>query len=166
MLTQLWRKLRPQKTNPLTALMFSLLPGLRGKFMDEGIYDSPQAHLTIYKTSMVLTKYSVTGQTSLLVNPHDVAAAHVHAINYGIYQDNKYPQNVQVWINGVNYTSLLGGPWALSAATYEKEVAIGEILKASTLRQNHRVELRCGAGQGEVEVEVDMLLAVQAIALS
>jgi len=93
-------------------------------------------------------------------------AAHVHAINYGIYQDNKYPQNVQVWINGVNYTSLLGGPWALSAATYEKEVAIGEILKASTLRQNHRVELRCGAGQGEVEVEVDMLLAVQAIALS
>lgn len=114
---------------------------------------------------------SHTHTLSIPAHSHDMAhthsltiAAHVHNINYGIYQDNRYPQQLQIWINGVNYTSLLGGPWALSAAQAEGEVPIGEILKAAgTLRQNHRVELRCGLGQGEVEVEVGMLLAVQAI---
>ena len=113
---------------------------------------------------------SHTHTLSIPAHSHDMSHTHSlslpnhsHGINYGIYQDNRYPQSLQIWINGVNYTSLLGGPWALSAAQAEGEVQIGDILKAGTLRQNHRVELRCGTGQGEVEVEVDMLLAVQAI---
>jgi hypothetical protein len=109
---------------------------------------SPHAHDVTYPT-----------------HTHDVTAA--VTVTYGIYQDTVYPTGLNLYINGVNVSEELGGPWDAGGGITNLELDITSFLVGASggLRQNHVVSVRCASGQGEVEAEVDMLATIQAIAM-
>lgn len=118
-----------------------------------------------------------TGQTTdLQTHDHNIAASgshthdvdvagHNHDLTYGIFLDTVYPQTISVAINGIDVTSALGGPWALTNVGVQIETDITEyIVNASGgLRQNHEVVFTCAAGRGEIEGEIDILASIQPI---
>lgn len=100
---------------------------------------------------------------------HDITIpAHSHTPSYGIYADTVHPQTVGVMIDGIDRTAALGGPWALSNVAIDLELNITDYLVNASggLRQNHTIVISCASGRGEVEVGVEMLCAIQAIAVS
>lgn len=109
---------------------------------------------------------SHTHSVSIPNHSHDVTIpAHSHEVTYGIYQDTETPDEISVWINGVDRTIALGGPWAVGGGAVEATVNITPYLASqSFLRGNHTIEFRCIGDQGEIEAEVVMLASVQAIA--
>lgn len=94
--------------------------------------------------------------------------AHTHAQQYGIYDDTTYPQNLSIWINGIDRTSELGGPWAPSNAAAEVELDITTYLRDAVggLRQKHTIEVRCTAGQGTIQAIFDVYEIIQAVQVS
>jgi len=98
--------------------------------------------------------------------------AHSHALDYGIYDDSNYPQNIEVWINGTDRTTALGGPWAATNAAVDVEVDIAEYFKDANgdlLQQNHEVVFKVSGGtdnQGVITAEIDMMLTIQSIAVA
>jgi hypothetical protein len=89
--------------------------------------------------------------------------------DYGIYEDSAYPTLISVYIDNVDRTAELGGPWAPTDASAEAILDITAILNGASggLRQTHTVVFGCTAigeapCQGEIEVEVDLFVAVQA----
>lgn len=100
---------------------------------------------------------------------HDVTIPpHVHDLDYDVFEDSTYPQNIGVEIDGNDETAALGGPWAASNAAVEVEVDITSILLAAGggFQQNHTIEFYATDGRGEIECEVDMLVTIQAIAVT
>lgn len=90
---------------------------------------------------------------------------HTHTLTYGIHEDTTYPQVISLHIDGVDRTVALGGTWAPANSSVEVEVDITDYLN-DDLRKNHRIKFSCTTGQGEIEMECDMLLSIQAIAVS
>jgi len=90
---------------------------------------------------------------------------HTHTLTYGLYEDVTYPQVISISIDGVDRTVALGGTWAPGNATVETEVDITTYLQTN-LRSNHRISFSCTTGQGEIEMECDMLVSIQAIAVT
>lgn len=112
-----------------------------------------------------------TGTAQLSYHTHTVpnhthsTPNHTHALTYGIHEDTTYPQVISIEIDSVDRTVALGGTWAPANATVEAEVDITDYL-TDDLRKNHRIKFSCTTGQGEIEMECDMLLSIQAIAVS
>lgn len=96
---------------------------------------------------------------------HDVTIpAHTHSLTYGLYEDTSYPQTISIEVDG---SAVAGGPWATGGAvSVEEEIDITSLLTAGTLRQNHSIVFACTSGRGEIEFECDMLVSIQAIAVS
>ena len=94
--------------------------------------------------------------------------SHNHTLTYGLYADTTYPQVISLAINSVDVTTELGGTWAATNASVEIEVDITSYLVNAIggLRQNHRIAFSCTTGQGEIEMDCNMLLTIQAIAVS
>jgi hypothetical protein len=72
---------------------------------------------------------------------HNVSA-HTHPLDYGIYQGS-LPSNpgFQVWINGVNRTSALGGPW--NSNQFELDITPYLVDSQGYVRQQkNRVQIR------------------------
>lgn len=90
--------------------------------------------------------------------------AHSHNASYGLFKDSNFPQNISISINGTDWTSALGGPWAATNVAIDEEVDITDYL--TPLRQNHTIEFSCTAGQGEIEAGANMAITVQAIVYS
>jgi len=115
---------------------------------------------------------SADHQHSLPDHMHDInIPPHTHEVDYGLFTDTHYPQNIYLAINGVDVTSELGGPWAPSDAAVEVEVEISSYLRdaAGGLRQTHTLTFTVTGGsdnQGTMEVQVDMLCTIQAIAVT
>ncbi len=107
-----------------------------------------------------------SGTSDIYTN--DASGTHTHDMTYGLYDDTQYPTDLDVWINGKKRTNPLGGPWAPSNTETTFTLDITQYLVAATggLRQEHRFELRCGAGQGIVEVIVELYETVQSISVS
>jgi hypothetical protein len=109
---------------------------------------------------------------SLPAHTHNVTIpSHSHGLQYGIYDDTHYPQNITLWIDGVDRTAALGGPWALSDAAVGIEVEISTYLNnaAGGLRQTHTITFKCSSGsnnRGVIDAQVDMLCTIQAIAVT
>jgi hypothetical protein len=103
---------------------------------------------------------------------HDVTIPpHTHPMNYGVFEDSHYPQNISIYINGVDRTLALGGPWAPTDAAVEVEVDITEYLVNAVggLRQTHEIRFMVTGGtnnQGSIDMQVDMLCTIQAIAVA
>jgi hypothetical protein len=92
--------------------------------------------------------------------------AHSHALSYGISDDTTYPAGVQVWINGTNRTSALGGPWGSTGAGIDVELDITQYITAGTLRQRHTITIKCTSGQGIVQGNVDVQETITSVDVS
>lgn len=107
---------------------------------------------------------SHTHQVTIPNHTHQVTVPnHTHAMQYGIYQDNQYPQTISVAINGQNRTAVLGGPWAGSNAAVDVEVEVTEYIARG---QDNTVTFSCTAGRGELTFLADCLLTIQAIVVT
>jgi hypothetical protein len=91
---------------------------------------------------------------------------HTHALSYGISDDTTYPAGVQVWINGTNRTSALGGPWGSTGAGIDVELDITQYITAGTLRQRHTITIKCTSGQGIVQGNVDVQETITSVDVS
>lgn len=110
-----------------------------------------------------------THDITIASHTHNVSLpAHTHALTYGINDDTVNPTTVSVWINGVDRTAELGGPWAGGGAAINIVLDITPYLvnAAGGLRQAHTVEVRCASGRGEVEATVELYETVQGIAVT
>lgn len=94
--------------------------------------------------------------------------AHTHDLTYGLYEDDQYPTELSLSINGIDRTTELGGTWDDAGEGIEVEIDITDFLVNAVggLQQNHSIIFSCDSGQGEIEAEVDMLVTIQAIAVS
>jgi hypothetical protein len=113
--------------------------------------------------------FSLTDHSHNMEHYHSFTIpAHSHSVIYGLYEDSRYPHSVYLYINSTDRTAELGGPWATTEEEVEHVVDITEYLQGSVgvSRTNHRIEFRCLDGQGEIECEGDLLLTIQAIAMS
>jgi len=91
---------------------------------------------------------------------------HTHPMVYGIYDDSAHPVNISIYINGVDRTSALGGPWAASGSAINIELHITEYINlAANLQQSHGIEIRCASGQGLVKIHCELWEIVQDIAV-
>jgi hypothetical protein len=100
---------------------------------------------------------------------HDVSISipsHSHALQYGIFDDNAYPQTIRAFVNGTDQTAALGGPWGVGGGAVNAVIEISDLLKVGTLQRLHEVEFRCDGGRGEVEVTVELYGVMQTIAVS
>lgn len=90
---------------------------------------------------------------------------HTHALQYGVFDDTQHPQGIRLFINGVDRTVELGGPWAPSNAAVEIELEISQYLinAVGGLRRTHTLEWRCTSGRGEIDTEVELLDVIQPI---
>lgn len=93
---------------------------------------------------------------------------HTHPQAYGISDDSVRPNTVRVWVDGIDRTSALGGPWGVGGGAIDETLDITAYIvnAAGGLRQRHTVEIKCASGQGEVEATVELYETIQSIALS
>jgi hypothetical protein len=103
---------------------------------------------------------------------HDVTIpAHTHTIpaanlTYGITDDTDYPDTVRIAVNGTDYTSTLGGPWAVGGGALDVVLELADAINAAaTLQQKHTVTISCDDGQGEVEATVELYEVIQSISV-
>jgi hypothetical protein len=98
---------------------------------------------------------------------HDIPA-HTHPQAYAISDDSATPDTVRIKLNGVDLTSAKGGPWQVGGGAGLFEFVLTDEIRAAVggLRQEHQLEIRCDAGQGEVEVLVETFEIVQTLALT
>lgn len=90
---------------------------------------------------------------------------HTHDLTYAIHDDTVNPNTVSIYIDGVDRTSALGGPWGGGGVAMDEELDITTYLVNAVggLRQNHTVQLRCSSSQGEALVMVELVETIQAI---
>lgn len=118
--------------------------------------------------SHTFTPGSHTHLSSIPGHTHSVTVpAHTHNLTYGINDDTETPTTISLWINGIDRTAALGGPWATSPGAINQVFDITTYLvnAAGGLRQAHTVEVRCTGGRGEIEATVELYETVQAIAV-
>jgi hypothetical protein len=99
--------------------------------------------------------HSVSGQTTTSATSHSHSVSnHTHALVYGIYEATlPSVKQIRVFINGVDRTSALGGPWDAN----ELNLDITQFLQTQFLtpvQQNNQIELRVGAAGARFDVEV------------
>jgi len=99
--------------------------------------------------------HTVTGTTSSAESSHThsvTIAAHGHNLVFGIFEGSS-PADIQLWIDGVNRTTPLGGPWAAAGA----EVDITNYFldgDGMVVHGDHTLEFRVPSGLGRVEAHV------------
>jgi hypothetical protein len=117
-------------------------------------------NMTLYVPAIAVTDtHSKTFTTS---------GTHTHPQVYGISDDSSTPVSISVFVDGVNRTSALGGPWAGAGGTVTFEIDITQYLVNAVggLRSAHTLEFRCASGQGEIEITVELYETIQAIAVT
>jgi hypothetical protein len=88
-------------------------------------------------------------------------------VNYGLQQDTQTPAGLRVFVNNIDRTTALGGPWLVSGGAGMFEVDVTQWIESVVpLQQEHIVRIECTSGQGEVEVTVEVYETIQAIAVS
>lgn len=85
-------------------------------------------------------------------------------LQYFLQGDTQTPTGIHLYIDGVDETSGLGGPWAPSGGAVTVDLDITDIIVANPpLQQEHTVQLRCTSGQGEVEFTIEIYETIQSI---
>lgn len=89
-------------------------------------------------------------------------------IDFGIEDDNQFPDTVSIKVDDIDVTAALGGPWGAGGSAVDTTIDITSYLvnAAGGLRQRHEVTFSCTGGQGEIEVTVELRTTVQSIAVS
>jgi hypothetical protein len=87
-------------------------------------------------------------------------------LSYGLQQDTQTPAGLRLFVNEVDRTAALGGPWLPSGGAGEFTVDVTAWIEGVVpLQQEHQVEVRCTSGQGEVEISIEVYETIQAIAV-
>jgi hypothetical protein len=130
-----------------------------GMFVGRGAATPTNANLFAqehyHNVSLPSHSHSVSGQTTTSATPHSHSVAdHTHALIYGIYESTlPSTKQIRIFINGVDRTSALGGPWDAT----ELNLDITQFLQTQFLtpvQQNNQIELRVGAAGARFDVEV------------
>lgn len=105
------------------------------------------------------------------VRTYTASGDHTHAALYGIFDDTDTPTGLQIWVNGIDRTAALGGPFAVSPGAITIDLNAGLITgylntASGGLRQEHTVEVRCTGGKGRIEAIVELYEIIQAIAVT
>jgi hypothetical protein len=123
---------------------------------------------------------SISGKTEDAnpTTPHDhivsIASGdggtHLHDLLWAPVEDDVYPQDLRIYINNVDKTSELSGPWATGGnSRVDFQVEISDILKNDfSLQQEHRIDviaMESGA-RGEIEFTIELTVLTQTINLS
>lgn len=77
---------------------------------------------------------------------------HTHTLDYGVYDDTLYPNQVSVKVDGTTVASGMG----TASAGFSTELDITAELIAAGLRQEHTILIECVGGQGEIEVQIEI----------
>lgn len=83
-------------------------------------------------------------------------------LNWGVYLDDNTLSGIGVWVNGVDCTVALGGPFMPSGGLGTFEIDITPHI-TGVLQQEHTVQFRAAGGQGELEVMVEVYEVIQSI---
>lgn len=88
---------------------------------------------------------------------------------YGLQEDTETPDTLRIEIDGTDYTSALGGPWAVGGGSQEIELDITEYVlteAGGNLHQQFEINITCDSGQGEAEIQIEVYETIQAIAVT
>ncbi len=94
------------------------------------------------------------------------ASGGAETIEYGVFEDDVFPRTISLLINGVDRSSELGGPWAVSVEEVELELDVTDILIEDGIRRNHNFTFTAESGHGQIEMELDLLVTIQPIAVT
>lgn len=169
--TQLLKAVVTFSTNPFRSNVQSSAAGgdhnhyLTGIPSAGGSGSSPYTFPILGPSGLTTIVWDAVG-TAERLQTFTASGDHTHPMNYGIYDDVDYPDNIELWFDGVDQTSALGGPWDTSGTGGTFVVDLTEIILAiGEYRTPHTVEFRCGGGKGRMEVVVDLYESLQAINL-
>lgn len=85
-------------------------------------------------------------------------------LSYGLFMDDVTPEGIRVFIDGTDYTSALGGPWAPSGGETTITLDItAQILANPPLQGSHPVRVECTTGRGALEITVEVYETIQSI---
>lgn len=86
------------------------------------------------------------------------------ALVYGLSEDVETPEGIRVFIDGTDYTSALGGPWAPSGGDTTINLDItAQILANPPLQGSHPIRIECTTGRGALEITVEVYEQIQSI---
>lgn len=169
------------KTRPFTSTARTIVEGddhLHFMFADGGEHNGPYTWETIALFSPQINEgaggfvfarilIDKDGEEDVLpITTGEVSEEGIITIDYGLEADTETPDTISIFIDGTDYTSALGGPWAGGggATTINLDIT-AQILANPPLQSEHLVRLECGSGQGEVEVTVEVYETIQSIAV-
>lgn len=98
--------------------------------------------------------YLLMGESALSTDPTEdfvtweASGDHVHPMEYGIFQDDQFPSNVSVTVNGVTVASGLDPDGDGIETTIDITDAVNG--RSGGIQGDHPVIVSCGGGQGEV----------------
>lgn len=167
------------KTRPFTSTVEAVTtsePHDHDMFEDLGVYNGPYTQQCVWfyapgvdggAGSYVpcIIPIATEGLTNWLpiVTGVENAASFV-ALQYGLFEDDVTPEGIRIFIDGDDYTSALGGPWAPSGGNTTIDLDITEaILDHPPLQQEHTIRMECTMGRGEVEFTVEVYETIQSI---
>lgn len=90
-------------------------------------------------------------------------------IEYGLHADTETPDTLRIYVNDTDYTTALGGPFAVStgATTFDVDLTTAiETEAGGTIQQEFEIKITCDSGQGQIWALVDVYDIIQAIAVS
>jgi len=95
-----------------------------------------------------------------------IIPGHTHPVIYDLLSDTDHPQNISLFINGIDVTEELNGPWALTNEAVNEKLDIRNYLANAPggMWQTHTIEFRCTAGKGTINVEINRVLTLEAVA--
>jgi hypothetical protein len=77
-----------------------------------------------------------------------------NTLDYGIYDDTQYPDQVSIKVDGALVAANLGT--ALSSFVVQLNIRDQLVNAAGGLRQQHTILIECSGGQGEIEVQIEL----------
>lgn len=156
--------------------MYSFISSGGGAPYAWGTYNYQGSDTSAYGVQIAYNAYAPDHYTYETVSNHThtvsdhthTTPAHTHDLTYGLYEDTQYPTEISLSINGLDRTVELGGTWDDEGDGADVELDITDYLVNAVggLRQNHSVEFSCASGRGDIEAEIDMLVTIQAIAVT
>lgn len=119
--------------------------------------------------SLMLADGNVIGDAEGDLYTYGYSGEHTHALAFGISDDTQTPSSISIYVDGINRTAALGGPFMAGGGNADFTLNVGLITDylvnaAGGLQQAHTIEIRCTGGRGRVEVTVEFYEVIQGIA--
>lgn len=76
------------------------------------------------------------------------------SMQYNVREDDQYPSDVTLWVNGSDVSAQYGGPWNYGELNLPLDVSadITEHIQAAGINNEHLIEVKCGGRYGKLTV--------------